>query len=348
MPLAEFQADFPGTCGRLRQVARARRWGHAYLFLGDDADYLERFARAWAQACACPSPAADGDACGTCAVCRGLATDGYPDLHLLRPRSKSRQIVVDDVREFERELWLTGTTRHPKVGLFLEADRLNVQGQNAFLKTLEEPTPNTLLLLTSTNPKWLLPTVRSRCQTIPLMRNRREYAHLCRMGLFPILAGIQPEAGAAAALQATYGLLRILDRLRQEAEAESEAQAPAPDAAWQELAREDRAIRKELEERQKAAASAAYLRRRQEVTDAILVWFELQFLRAAGGVAPESLPHPEILAAAGAGAPPAVAGAERLCRLAAELVRQLEGNLPDALAVEAFCLEACARSAPPR
>lgn len=351
MRLAEFQAEFPGLCVRLRQVRLHRRWAHAYLFTGDDPAFLERFALAWAQTCACSTPLPDGDACEDCPACRAFAGRAYTEFFLIQPESKSRQIVVGDldkvrprgIRHFIHEIGFTADRGVLKVGVILEADRMNDQAQNAFLKTLEEPPRDTLLLLTSANPKKLLPTIRSRCQAVPLLRNRCGYETAREHGLFPILAGLQPQAGAAAAIRGAYGILRIFDALRQESEAEAEA--AGIDHALEELAAADKSVRKELEDQQKVAASAAFLRRRQEITDAIYVWFQQQFLLAAG-TPPADLPHPEFFTAAGVvpGASPA-GPAETACRLTADLLRHLDGNVEERLAVEGWALSLCSRPA---
>lgn len=351
MPLADVAAGYPETVARLLAVRRRRGWGHAYLFVGDDPAFLERFALAWAQACACATPRPDGDACGGCPHCRAFAAHAYPELHALRPESKSRQILIGDLdkprprgaRHLIQELALTAAAGCLKIGLLLEADRMNPQAQNAFLKTLEEPTRDTLLLLTSTSPRLLLPTVRSRCQVIQLLQNRRSYELPSRFGLFPVLATLRHGAGAATALAAARRLLTLSAQLRQTAEA---AAAAAHDTRRDEAAAEDRVLRKQLEDEAKAAIEADYLRLRQELVDAVCCWFQ-QLALAAAGVPPERLPHPELLAAAEL-APEAVAGgdwgeAERNLRLAGDLAYFLAANVDERLCWESFCLAACAR-----
>lgn len=355
MRLADFAADNPAVCKRLLEVRRRRQWAHAYLLLGDDGPFLERFARTWAQLCACQNPAPDGDACGTCAVCRAIAADAYPDLFLLRPESKLRLILIGDldkprsprgVRHLIRELSLTAAPGHLKIGLVLDADRMNENAQNAFLKTLEEPTADTLLLLTCTNPPRLRPTVRSRCQVIQLLRNRRNYPAAETHGLFPVLARLRAGAGAAVALGCIYQLLSIFARLRQTAEA---AAAEPRDPALEEMAGADKTLRKQLDDEQSTAIEAEYLRLRQEITDATYCWFQQQVLLAAG-TPPDRLPNPEMLTAAGtefATAPPASREeADRCCRLTAEMLQALAANVDERLCLESFCLSLCERPVP--
>lgn len=97
-----------------------------------------------------------------------------PYVHLVRPRSKSRQIRIDEVRELEREMNLTVPGGKWKVGVIIDADRMKDAPANAFLKTLEEPPPECLLLLLTANPEFLLPTIRSRCVDLVLQSGGRE------------------------------------------------------------------------------------------------------------------------------------------------------------------------------
>lgn len=90
-------------------------------------------------------------------------------VRVVRPRSKSRRITVDDMRDLEKSFHVASAPGKWKVGVILHADRMGVGAENAFLKTLEEPPPQCLLLLVSDAPELLLPTVLSRCVSLPLM-----------------------------------------------------------------------------------------------------------------------------------------------------------------------------------
>lgn len=91
-----------------------------------------------------------------------------PHVHLVRPESRSRRIKINQIRALERQLHLSGKPGVIKVGIVREADRLQVESENAFLKTLEEPPPGTLLLLLTAEPERLLDTIRSRCIQVAL------------------------------------------------------------------------------------------------------------------------------------------------------------------------------------
>jgi DNA polymerase-3 subunit delta' len=89
--------------------------------------------------------------------------DEHPDLFHLRPSGKARIITVDKTRELIGALNRTSNQGGAKVALIHEVDRMRKEAANAFLKTLEEPPPGTYLILLTTRPYSLLPTIRSRC-----------------------------------------------------------------------------------------------------------------------------------------------------------------------------------------
>ena len=201
MPLSDFKESFPLLCSRLEQAKRNGRTGQAYLFLGDDPVFLEKFALAWAQTAACTGDTPTGESCGHCHPCDLFQRNCYPECLFLRPQSKSRQITVEAMRQFEYDINLAATPGLLKIGIIVEAECLGEEAQNAFLKTLEEPPPNTLLLLLTVNSRKLLPTIRSRCQTISLLRNRQNYDLAAQKGLFTVLSKLKRGAGAGIGLK---------------------------------------------------------------------------------------------------------------------------------------------------
>ncbi len=92
----------------------------------------------------------------------------HPDVHVLEPESKSRRIRTEAIRELERQLRMRSLRGGKKIGIVFDADRLQEQAANAFLKTLEEPPANSHLFLVSSLPDQLLETVLSRCIEVPL------------------------------------------------------------------------------------------------------------------------------------------------------------------------------------
>ena len=98
----------------------------------------------------------------------------HPDLFHLRPAGKMRIISVEKTRELISDLSCTSNQGGGKVALIHEADRMRKESANAFLKTLEEPPPDTYLLLLTTRPNSMLPTIRSRCLTMRFKSKKQE------------------------------------------------------------------------------------------------------------------------------------------------------------------------------
>ncbi|MGE9289565.1 MAG: DNA polymerase III subunit gamma/tau [Puniceicoccales bacterium] len=92
----------------------------------------------------------------------------HPDCLVVRPVNKMRQIGVDAMRQLVRTVSHSANQGGRKVGIILDADRMNIQASNAFLKTLEEPPADTTLFLLSTRPNDLLDTIRSRCMSFKI------------------------------------------------------------------------------------------------------------------------------------------------------------------------------------
>src|SRR5205085_11375845 len=103
------------------------------------------------------------DSCDACESCRKIESFNHPDISWVRPESKSRVITIEQMRDLMQTVHLKPTSAQYKFGMIVGADRLNVQAANAFLKTLEEPPANSILVLLSTEPQRILETILSRC-----------------------------------------------------------------------------------------------------------------------------------------------------------------------------------------
>ena len=100
----------------------------------------------------------------------------HPDVHTAEPESKSRVIKVEQTRELEKALQMCADRGGRKVGILFDADRMNASASNSFLKTLEEPPANSLLLLVTAHPEMLLDTIISRCIPVQLCAPPRREA----------------------------------------------------------------------------------------------------------------------------------------------------------------------------
>ncbi|MDW7709092.1 MAG: DNA polymerase III subunit delta' [Deferrisomatales bacterium] len=205
----------------LRRALATGRVPHAYLFWGPDGVGKEAVARGTAGVLLCRDPEAlpRAAACGACAACRKAASASHADLHLLAPAGAS--IPIAEVRALQEALGYRSFEGGRKVVIIRDAFRLTREASNALLKTLEEPSDGTHLVLLAHHRNQLLPTLVSRCQSlrfdpIPEDAVRR----LLEVG------GVEPEAarrmaqGAGGAPGAVWGqepeaLAAVVDEVRQ-------------------------------------------------------------------------------------------------------------------------------------
>lgn len=162
-----------------------QRLPHALLLSGPRGLGKGLLAQAFAASLLCEQVQADGKACGACLACHWFEQGNHPDFRMLQPaaqktqeeeggadkaRRGGQQITIDQVRELD-DFFGVGTHRQGlRIILVNPAETLNRSAANAILKVLEEPPPGTLFLLVSSEPMRLLPTLRSRCQALPITR----------------------------------------------------------------------------------------------------------------------------------------------------------------------------------
>lgn len=161
--------------------ARRDKLPHALLLIGQKGQGKAALARAFAASLLCEQPKTDGQACGQCLACNWFGQGNHPDFRCLQPdalgenaeaeegkKKASQQITIDQVRGLD-DFLNVGTHRDGlRIILVNPAEGMNRNTANALLKTLEEPAPSTLFLLVSNEPLKLLPTIRSRCQSVPI------------------------------------------------------------------------------------------------------------------------------------------------------------------------------------
>jgi len=154
----------------LQRSLERGRLPHPCLFTGDDLDTLEGLARTLAKTLNCLKPVlkkgARVDCCDRCPVCLRIEQGNHGDVNWVRPESKSRVILIEQMRQIIHEVNLKPSEAEYKVFTVMAADRMNEKAANAFLKTLEEPPPRSILILTTIEPQRLLETILSRCQRL--------------------------------------------------------------------------------------------------------------------------------------------------------------------------------------
>lgn len=154
---------------------------HAYLFSGEQGIGKRLTALAFAAALNCQAAGPAGG-CGVCPSCRKAASGAHPDIRVVMPESHDEQLLatlsnkeaakasdeikIDQIRRAQESISLRPSEGQKKVLIVDSADTMNDAAQNAFLKTLEEPPGDSLIILISAMPQSFLPTIRSRCQEL--------------------------------------------------------------------------------------------------------------------------------------------------------------------------------------
>lgn len=177
-----------------RLLGRLDRMPHALLLAGPQGTGKSMFAQALAARLLCENAQGDAFACGDCLPCGWFAAGNHPDFRLIEPgggendageneepiatqtKRKSEYIRIDQIRAIEDFLAIGTHRQGARIVILQPAESMNGATANALLKALEEPIDNTLFILISNNTARLLPTIRSRCQTIEFPKPAREEA----------------------------------------------------------------------------------------------------------------------------------------------------------------------------
>lgn len=144
----------------LISMVEANRATHAYLFSGPKGAGKLDMACAFAQALVCAD-----QGCGRCIDCKKALLRNHPDIQIITPKG-TQGYLIEQIREV-----VTSATRAPiqaqrKVFILEDVEQLGTSAANAFLKTLEEPSPRVTLILLTSHQDSVLPTILSRCQVV--------------------------------------------------------------------------------------------------------------------------------------------------------------------------------------
>jgi DNA polymerase-3 subunit delta' len=254
------------------------------------------------------------------------------EVFIARPESKSRRIITAQIRALEHALQMRAANGRRKVAIVADADRLQTEAANAFLKTLEEPPKDSLLLLLTALPEALPETVLSRCIAIPLAsdgeaRSKKEEGELVKLLQ-------QTSRHATWSIQFAYRLAQefqqLLRAIREEVKSETDdalkreqmRYKDATDGAWLE----------EREDYYKALTESLYLQRRAALVEILFAWWT-DVLRANNDVAQRDIPAAKQETATLANRF-STAGILRRIRLLEELRDHLGRNIHEGLAIE--------------
>ncbi len=304
----------------LRGAQARDRFAHAYLISGAAGSGKKALAAEVAQLVNGAAPAA---------VFAGSA----PDVYLAGPESKSRRIVIEQIRQLEHALQMQAVGGRRKVAIISEADRMVSQAANAFLKTLEEPPHNSLLLLLSAIPEVLPDTILSRCLTLQLAAPADVALSSEQAELIALLDGLATGEAAGsvhAAYRLAQGFQALLGQLREAIQAEHAARLKEEEARYQKTT--DGAWLDRREDHYKALSESLYLQRRADLVETLFRWWT-DVLRASTGVPTRELPASTSRTAALASRLTTGEILRRLRRLE-ELRDHLSRNIQEALALE--------------
>lgn len=151
---------------RLNNMISSGRVAHAYLLKGPKGIGKTTIGEVFAKMLLCKS--SDTRPCNICQSCIQFASGNHPDYIYIVP--KGRSIKIDQIRQLRQDIAIKPYQEGRKVYMIDDAHTMTQQAQNALLKTLEEPPAYATLILGTDNIHALLPTIISRCQTIPIRR----------------------------------------------------------------------------------------------------------------------------------------------------------------------------------
>src|SRR6201984_2823676 len=260
----------------LRRAHQQHRLAHAYLITGPPGSGKELLA-------------ADLASLVNGTPAKNVFSAKARDIFVARPESKSRRIVIAQIRDLEHALQMRASNGRRKVAIIPDADRLQTEAANAFLKTLEEPPKDSLLLLLSALPEALPETILSRCIAIPLAREGQLQASNEEKNLVKLLQ--QGSHEKRWTVQFAYGVAqefqRLLRGVREEVKCEIDEALKQEQMRYKDAT--DGAWLEEREEYYKALTESLYLQRRAGLLETLFAWWT-DVLRENKGVAQRNLP----------------------------------------------------------
>lgn len=221
-----------------------QRLPHAILFHGEAGTGKSGFIEAFAKSLLCENVQADGFACGACVSCGWFTQHNHPDYRRVRPealedeppeaeegadadagkkskssKAPSKEIKIEQIRQLADFMNISTHRQGLRVVVLYPAEALNNPASNALLKTLEEPPPGTVFLLSSNSLDRLLPTILSRCRkfALPMPDNAAALGWLKEQGLADADSWLREQGGAplAALAQSEAGSREDMETLLQ-------------------------------------------------------------------------------------------------------------------------------------
>jgi DNA polymerase III subunit delta' len=345
--------DYPGQTHGIQLLQRSLQRGrlaHAYLFIGGQLDELQGLALNLAKTLNCRQPLLKAgvaiDCCDHCPSCQKIEHANHADVHWVRPESKSRVITIDQMRELMQVIHLKATEGEYKVAVIVAADRLNVQAANAFLKTLEEPPPKSILILLTTDSQRVLETLLSRCLRLNFAgENQRVLApdQLAWLTSFSQMAAA-PQKSLLGRYRLMDTLLKKLNHLRETIDEALTARSPL-----QRYKDVEKSLADKWEDELKAAIEAEYRRQRSELLLVLEWWLRDVWVETArkpktnaadkSGAMKDLLTFPQISSTQQVAERVSPQAAVENLQIMEQLQRWLNTNVQEALALEVGLLK---------
>ena len=243
----------------LRRAHEQHRLGHAYLISGSPGSGKQLLAAELASLVN-----------GT--KLNDVFSSKAREIFVAQPESKSRRIVIEQVRNLEHALQMRAPGGRRKVAIISDADRLQPQAANAFLKTLEEPPKDSLLLLLSALPEALPDTIRSRCIVIPLAPNGQSSGKV-EEELVKLLqrAAREQSWNVQYAYRLAQEFQNLLGEIREQIKRETDQALRGEQARYKDST--DGAWLEDREEYYKALNESFFLQRRAGLIETLFAWW---------------------------------------------------------------------------
>src|SRR5215475_4343120 len=254
----------------LRRAYEQNRLAHAYLITGGPGSGKEVLAAELASLVN-GTPAED------------IFSAKAREVFIARPESKSRRIVTAQIRSLEHALQMRAADGRRKVAIIPDADRLQTEAANAFLKTLEEPPKDSLLLLLSAVPEALPETILSRCIAIPLASDGEARSKKEEEKLVKLLqqTSHQTNWNVQFAYRLAQEFQQLLRQIREEVKQETDGALKQEQTRYKDAT--DGAWLEQREDYYKALTESLYLQRRAALFETLFAWWT-DVLRASNDV----------------------------------------------------------------
>ncbi len=147
-----------------KKAMKADHLSHAYIFTGQDGVGKTLFAKEFIKALFCKND--ENDSCNSCLNCIRIEKNSHPDVFWTEIEEKAKFIKIENIRNLQHSVRLSPLESDYKIFIIKDADMMNEEASNCLLKTLEEPSPNTIIILITNSIASIKETIRSRCQII--------------------------------------------------------------------------------------------------------------------------------------------------------------------------------------